>query len=265
MKKVRKGLYNLVLTVLLGIVMILTVSCGNKENTETITQEENQEIAEATKPVDEVEVEEAAKKQWKDAEKLKDELDKKDEASFVYDKTKKEEYQVKIKAEYMEDYGEVDFNKNGIFLTVFKPVKGEEVPDIETYDLLEEYSYYISGSTEYRDSYKVVGNKAYKIEFADGSFGIAFLFKFEDDIFPAVVRFGNVVTGINNNVIVPKLQIVKFKADGEEYFAPNEYLIDKISVKGKNLTIFYADGTKETWQTALDDNEEKSYYLKKIK
>lgn len=262
MKKEVKGLYNLVLAVLLGMVMIFTVSCENKESPKNkeISLEEKQEIAEATKPVAELEVQEIAKKQWETVKEFKPEVP----AEMVYDKTKKEEYQVKIKAEYTEENGQVDFNKNGLYLTVFETVKDSDIPNVKTYDLLEEYAYYIAGDTKYRDNYEIVGNKAYPIEFGDGSFGIAFLFKDEDSVFPAIVRYGNVVTGIHNNVIVPKLQLVKFMVNGEEYFAPSEYLITRITVQGKDIVITYGDGSKEHWQTTLNDNEEKSYYLKRI-
>lgn len=242
------------------VCLMSLISCNKEEVTKNITPEEKQEIAEATKPVAELEVQESAKKQWETAKEFKP----KATDEIVYDKTKQEEYQVKIKAEYTEEYGQVDFNKNGLYLTVFETVKDSDIPNVKTYDLLEEYAYYIAGDTKYRDNYEIVGNEAYPIEFDDGSFGIAFLFKDEDSVFPAIVRYGNVVTGIHNNVIVPKLQLVKFMVNGEEYFAPSEYLITRITVQGKDIVITYGDGSKEHWQTTLNDNEEKSYYLKRI-
>lgn len=244
------------------VFLVTLTSCKKEEATKNteITLEEKQEIAEATKTVAELEVEEAAKKQWETAKELKPEVP----AEMVYDKTKKEEYQVKIKAEYTEENGQVDFNKNGLYLTVFETVKDSDIPNVKTYDLLEEYAYYIAGDTKYRDNYEIVGNKAYPIEFGDGSFGIAFLFKDEDSVFPAIVRYGNVVTGIHNNVIVPKLQLVKFMVNGEEYFAPSEYLITRITVQGKDIVITYGDGSKEYWQTTLSSNGDGTYYLKRI-
>ena len=98
------------------VCLMSLISCNKEEVTKNITPEEKQEIAEATKPVAELEVQEIAKKQWETAKEFKPEVS----TEMVYDKTKQEEYQVKINAEGVESEAQVDFNKNGFYLSVFK-------------------------------------------------------------------------------------------------------------------------------------------------
>lgn len=252
---------------LAGLVMILVVflvtltSCNKEEVTKNneITLEEKQEIAEATKPVAELEVQEASKKQWETSKEFKPEVS----TEMVYDKTKQEEYQVKINAEGIEPEAQVDFNKNGFYLSVFKSGKDGDIPDIETFDIVEKWVTEHTGSTEYRNNYKIKGNEVYSMEFGKGDFGAAFLVQDEDGVYPVIVRYGNTPVG-NTNVIVPEMQVVKFVTNGEEYLIPSEYLITRITVQGKDIVITYGDGSKEHWQTTLSANGDGTYYLKRI-
>lgn len=240
--------------------MTLT-SCKKEEVTKNneITLEEKQEIAEATKTVAELEVEEAAKKQWETAKEFQPEVSK----DVVYDKTKKEEYQIKINAEGIEPEAQVDFNKNGFYLSVFKSGKDGDIPDIETFDVIEKWVIQYAGSAEYRNNYKIKGNEVYPMEFGKGDFGAAFLVQDEDGVYPVIVRYGNTPVG-NTNVIVPEMQVVKFVTNGEEFLIPSEYLITRITVQGKDIVITYGDGSKEHWQTTLSSNGDGTYYLKRI-
>lgn len=249
---------------LFGLVMILVclmslISCNKEEVTKNITPEEKQEIAEATKPVAELEVQEIAKKQWETAKEFKPEVS----TEMVYDKTKQEEYQVKINAEGVEPEAQVDFNKNGFYLSVFKSGKDGDIPDIETFDIVEKWVTEHTGSAEYRNNYKIKGNEVYPMEFGKGDFGAAFLVQDEDGVYPVIVRYGNTPVG-NTNVIVPEMQVVKFVSNGEEFLIPSEYLITRITVQGKDIVITYGDGSKEHWQTTLSSNGDGTYYLKRI-
>ena len=257
MKK-EKVLYNLVLGVLIGIVMIFGVSCESKKPVNNITQEEKQEIAEATKPVAELEVQETAKKQWDNAKEFKPEF-----KEVVYNRTKQEEYKVKIKAKGIEPEAQVDFNKNGFYLSVFKSAKEGEVEDVETFDFIEKWTILNSGSPEFRDNYKIKGDEVYGIEFGEGDFGAAFLVQDEDGVYPVIARYGNVSVG-NTDVVVPEVEIIKFLINGNEYLVPTEYLITRMTVVGKDLVITYGDGSKEHWQVTLSANGDGSYYLKRI-
>ena len=250
---------------LAGLVMILVVflvtltSCNKEEVTKNITPEEKQEIAEATKPVAELEVQESAKKQWETVKEFKPEVS----TEMVYDKTKQEEYQIKINAEGIEPEAQVDFNKNGFYLSVFKSGKDGDIPDIETFDIIEKWVTEHTRSAEYRNNYKIKGNEVYPMEFGKGDFGAAFLVQDEDGVYPVIVRYGNTPVG-NTNVIVPEMQVVKFVSNGEEFLIPSEYLITRITVQGKDIVITYGDGSKEHWQTTLSSNGDGTYYLKRI-
>ena len=249
---------------LFGLAMILVclmslISCNKEEVTKNITPEEKQEIAEATKPVAELEVQEIAKKQWETVKEFKPEVS----AEMVYDKTKQEEYKVKINAEGVEAEAQVDFNKNGFYLSVFKSGKDGDIPDIETFDIIEKWVTEHTGSAEYRNNYKIKGNEVYPMEFGKGDFGAAFLVQDEDGVYPVIVRYGNTPVG-NTNVIVPEMQVVKFISNGEEFLIPSEYLITRITVQGKDIVITYGDGSKEHWQTTLSSNGDGTYYLKRI-
>ena len=243
------------------VFLVTLTSCKKEEaakNTE-ITLEEKQEIAEATKTVAELEVEEAAKKQWETAKKFQPEVSK----DVVYDKTKQEEYKVKINAEGIEPEAQVDYNKNGFYLSVFKSGKDGDIPDIETFDIVEKWVAEHTGSAEYRNNYKIKGNEVYPMEFGKGDFGAAFLVQDEDGVYPVIVRYGNTPVG-NTNVIVPEMQVVKFVSNGEEFLIPSEYLITRITVLGKDIVITYGDANKEHWQTTLSSNGDGTYYLKRI-
>lgn len=243
------------------VCLMSLISCNKEEVTKNkeISLEEKQEIAEATKTVAELEVQEIAKKQWETSKEFKPEAVK----EMVYDKTKQEEYQVKINAEGIEPEAQVDFNKNGFYLSVFKSGKDGDIPDIETFDIIEKWVTEHTGSAEYRNNYKIKGNEVYPMEFGKGDFGAAFLVQDEDGVYPVIVRYGNTPVG-NTNVIVPEMQVVKFVTNGEEYLIPSEYLITRITVQGKDIVITYGDGSKEHWQTTLSANGDGTYYLKRI-
>lgn len=243
------------------VCLMSLISCNKEEVTKNkeISLEEKQEIAEATKPVAELEVQEIAKKQWETAKEFKPEVS----TEMVYDKTKQEEYQIKINAEGVENKAQVDFNKNGFYLSVFKSGKDGDIPDIETFDIIEKWVTEHTGSAEYRNNYKIKGNEVYPMEFGKGDFGAAFLVQDEDGVYPVIVRYGNTPVG-NTNVIVPEMQVVKFISNGEEFLIPSEYLISRITVQGKDIVITYGDGSKEHWQTTLSSNGDGTYYLKRI-
>ena len=188
---------------------------------------------------------------------IKDEMKSSNYKQTTYKRDSNKEYQVKINAEGMEEIAQVDFNQNGIFLTVYSKANDGDVPDeITTYNLVEEYRKSI-GDNDSRTHYKIIGNEAYSVEFNDGDFGIAFLVESEDGRYLAVIRYGNVELGTANLYLMPYLNVINFKFGNSYDYRPSEYLIENIEVNGKEIIINYGSGSKEHWKIehGIDDYE----------
>ena len=179
---------------------------------------------------------------------IKDEMKSSNYKQTTYKRDSNKEYQVKINAEGMQEIAQVDFNQNGIFLTVYSEANDGDVPDeITTYNLVEEYRKAI-GDNDSRTHYKIIGNEAYSVEFNNGDFGIAFLVESEDGRYLAVIRYGNVEFGTANPYLMPYLNVINFKFGNSYDYRPSEYLIENIKVNRKDIIINYGSGSKEHWK-----------------
>ena len=209
-------------------------------------KQENQEVAKPLEKMKEEKVTEIKKQEKK-------------EKQVVYRRrNNNESYDIHIQATRIFENAELQFTKNGLFLTVFTGEDPNDVPDdVLTYDLAKEYAKLVE---EEGANYKVYGDTAYKIDFDDGDFGIAFLVEDEDNRRLAVYRYTYLS---DKNWLDDSMQIIKFKDSEGEYTRPNMLLIKSIKVENnKKITIEYGDGSHEYYKIEPTDTfgYEKKYY-----
>lgn len=237
-----------ILTIILIITTVFFLIACNKDKEEKVEMitKNKQEVANSIKKTDELDT------------NSKINVENNNFIEIFYFTKDNYEYEIELNvADYVKGY--VQFNKNGIFLTVFEEDSNAEPENFQTYDLVNEYKKSLYENTA---NYKVTGNKAYRINFNDGDFGIAFLVKNEDEVRLAVIRFGN-----NESTMHPiyYTEAIKFYYGSNSTVRPgdNFELITDITVSnGIDIIITYSDGRKEKWRVTRAGNVkyETEYY-----
>ena len=237
-----KKIFNIMLVLLVSISVIFN---GCKKN------EAVKEIAQEAK----IEAEKASSNKSIDDSNKEDKEDT--QVTYkIHEESEEISYLAPINMIGLDDESYIWFNENGLFLTVFTEYKGKyEVPeDIITFNLIEVFQ-----EQAYLDmSLTVRGKEAYKIDFDEGDFGIAFATEDKDgNIRPAILHY---FTSKESRMIDNYWEAIPFIVDNVDSVVPSNNLIEKMAVyNNKDIIITYRSGVKEHWQIQRRSDDENDY------
>lgn len=217
-----------------------------KDTKEVLSEKKNQHKDETIEPLEEV---------------------KNTSKQVVYERSKDYNpeafYKIDINVKNLDKYAELVFDEYGLNFTTFDEDKNKDgIPDDSTtYYIAKNYEFEIGEYDENNINYKVIGNKAYKIDFDKGDFGIACLLEDKNGQKKvAVMRFH--WKEVSSMIQVPGFDVIDFE-NGFDNYIPSEFSPEGITVNNnKDIVITFSDNHKEVWRVKKDEFE--TYKLFKI-